>query len=307
MKIIFFGNDNNSLIVLGKLIESSHNIELVVTTEDKVRTRGAKKSSSIIKDFCVENSVNFTEKIPDSSLLNQIKPDVIIVASFGKIIPIKIINFPKYGTLNIHPSLLPKYRGPSPVVSSLLNGDNFTGVSIISLTAGIDSGPLILQKKYIICQEDSLGLVTENLFTEGTKLVLDLLDNPNDIFDSFPQDEATATMTKKILKEDGYINWNNSAQSILNQIRAIGPNPGTYSYLEGKKIKIHKAKIYNNDIKSLSAGEIYSLKEDGQSLLLVKAHDHIINILLIQPESRPKMTAQAYLSGHLNDIGKKLD
>ena len=132
-------------------------------------------------------------------------------------------------------------------------------------------------------------------------------DNPNDIFNSFPQDEAAATMTKKILKEDGYINWNNSAQSILNQIRAIGPNPGTYSYLEGKKIKIHKAKIYNNDIKSLSAGEIYSLKEDGQSLLLVKAHDHIINILLIQPESRPKMTAQAYLSGHLNDIGKKLD
>jgi methionyl-tRNA formyltransferase len=307
MKIIFFGNDNNSLIVLDKLFKSSHSIELVVTSQDKVRSRGTKKSQSTIKEFCLQNSVSFTEKIPTASLIEQIKPDVFVVASFGKIIPKKVIDFPKYGSLNIHPSLLPKYRGPSPVISAILNGDKVTGVSIISLNSGIDSGPIILQKKYSIGQKDSLELITQNLFIDGTKLILNLLANPNDIFKSVPQDESKASATQKILKSDGHINWNNSAQTILNQIRAIGHNPGTYSYLDGKKIKIHNAEIYEQNIEGLNIGEIFSIRKDGQSFLLVKAFDHIINILLIQPESRPKMTAQAYLSGHLNDIGKKLD
>tara|TARA_B110000438_G_scaffold49828_1_gene50321 strand:+ start:780 stop:1703 length:924 start_codon:yes stop_codon:yes gene_type:complete len=307
MKIIFFGNDNNSLIVLEKLFKSGHIIGLVVTTEDKVRARGTKKSRSIIKEFCLDNSINFTEKIPSVSIINQIKPDVFIVASFGKIIPISILDLPEYGSLNIHPSLLPKYRGPSPVISAILKGDQVTGVSIISLDAGIDSGPIILQEKYTIVQQDSLELTTQNLFIEGTKLILDLLAKPSDIFNSIPQDESKASMTKKMLKEDGHINWSNSAQTILNQIRAISHNPGTYSYIEGKKIKIHNAEIYNQDIAGLSVGEIFSIKEDGQLLLLVKAHDHIVSILLIQPESRPKMTSHAYLSGHLNNIGKRLN
>jgi len=116
MKIIFFGNDNNSLIVLDQLFKSGHNIVLVVTVEDKVRSRGTKKTKSIIKEFCLQKSINFTEEIPATSLIAQLRPDVIIVASFGKIIPKIIIDFPKYGSLNIHPSLLPKYRGPSPVI-----------------------------------------------------------------------------------------------------------------------------------------------------------------------------------------------
>mgnify|MGYP003388801459 CR=1 FL=1 len=307
MKIIFFGNDNNSLIVLDQLFKSGHNIVLVVTVEDKVRSRGTKKTKSIIKEFCLQKSINFTEEIPATSLIAQLRPDVIIVASFGKIIPKIIIDFPKYGSLNIHPSLLPKYRGPSPVITSLLNGDKVTGVSIISLDSGIDSGPLILQKKYTIPQNNDTQLLTQNLFTEGTKLILSLLAKPSEIFNSFPQDESKASMTKKILKKDGHINWSNPAQTILNQIRAIGHNPGTYSYLEGKKIKIHNADLYNHDIDGLSDGEIYSIKEDGNHLLLVKASDHIVNLLLVQPENRSKMTPQAYLSGYSNNIGKKLD
>ena len=123
MNIIYFGTDNNSRLVLEDLVNSENKVVLVITSEDSVRTRGNKKTPSVVKDYCIKNNINCIDKIPDHKQLETFNPDIIIVASFGKIIPMEILETPKYGALNLHPSLLPKYRGPSPVRTAIKNGE----------------------------------------------------------------------------------------------------------------------------------------------------------------------------------------
>ena len=168
MKIIYFGTDKYSELVLDKMIKAGNSIYLVVTLPDSIKSRGNKKSPTPIKAFCESKNINFKVNMPNKDEINNIKPDVIVVASYGKIIPEYILKNSKYGAINLHPSLLPKYRGPSPVQTAIINDEKISGTSIILLNETIDGGPIICQEKYKIKPEETYSEIIEKLFLLGS-------------------------------------------------------------------------------------------------------------------------------------------
>jgi len=331
MKIVFFGTDENSLIALKEILNSPHSAELVITVSDKIRTRGNRKTPTPVKKYCVENQVAFVEEIPSLEKLTEVDPDIIVVASYGKIIPDEIINFPKHGALNIHPSLLPKYRGPSPVQTALLNGDQTSGVTIMLLDSGIDTGPIINQVECDIglspplnnslrgsvpdprdpdsehgrYYQPVLKEITEEFFRIGAKMLIEILDSPGLIKSAKIQDHSLATMTKKFTKQDGHINWNQSGEKIINHIRAFGDNIGAYSFLDGKKIKIFDV-LFANDCISVSyhfLGNKTPYRPHGtlgiyDGFPIVTVEDGMIVIGQLQVEGKSKISGRAFLRGY---------
>ena len=329
MKIVFFGTDENSLIVLKEILNSPHSAELVITASDKIRTRGNRKTPTPVKKYCVENQVAVVEEIPSLEKLTEVDPDIIVVASYGKIIPDEIINFPKHGALNIHPSLLPKYRGPSPVQTALLNGDQTSGVTIMILYSGIDTGPIVLQKECDIGSSPNLNYqdihsdwsdplrtnrryflkeVTEEFFRIGAKMLIEILDSPELIKSAEIQDHPLATMTKKFTKEDGHINWNQPGEKIINHIRAFGDNIGAYSFLDGKKIKIFDVVFANDCISpyyqflgNKTSPEYRTRGKLGiypQDLLIVTVEDGMMIIDQLQVEGKSKISGSDFIRGY---------
>jgi methionyl-tRNA formyltransferase len=203
--------------------------------------------------------------------IKKIKPDLLIVANFGKIIPENILKFPGYGCLNVHPSLLPKYRGASPVQSAILNGDKETGVSIILMDEQIDHGPILTQKKTVIGPDETADQLCHRLALLGSELLIDVI--PNWIRGEkqlIAQDEEKATYTRILTRKDGAIDWSKPAQKIERQIRAFQPWPGTYTFYNGKRLKILKARLEKDK-------------------LIIKE---------VQPEGKKQMSFADFLLGH---------
>ena len=217
--------------------------------------------------FIIENFENAVET------MKARKPGIGIIACFGKIIPENILKIPKYGFLNVHPSLLPKWRGPSPVRSALNAGEAKTGVTIHITTSKVDAGDIIAQKKFLISPNDNYITLEEKLFKEGAKMLPDAIAKwiNGDIIPQ-KQDESIATYSKKVRTEDGLIDWSRTPEEILRQIKAFSPDPGVYTLINGKRLKIKKAEIVENRLK----------------------------LLIVQPEGKKDMPWDAYLRGHHN-------
>jgi len=295
MKIIFFGTDKHSELVLDNIIRADNSVSLVVTLPDSIRSRGNKTSPTPIKTFCEKEKIAFKENLPTNEEIKKINPDIIIVASYGKIIPEFILNSPKYGAINLHPSLLPKYRGPSPVQTTLINGDKETGTTIIHLNKVIDGGPIICQEKYKIKSEETYADLIERLFLIGAKNINKILTKPSLIGKAKPQKEEEATHTKKIEKSDGYIDWNQEGNKIIQIVKALSEKPGTYSFIDGKKIKIHKASNYE---KSDIFNEPGQLNVGPNNDLKVSTSDGKITINELQLEGKKRMKAEDFILGY---------
>ena len=219
--------------------------------------------------------------------------DLFVVVAF-KFLPNSIINIPKYGSINIHPSILPKYRGSSPIQYALLNGDSQTGVSIIHLNNRIDSGAILAQKIIDIGLNDNFGDMHEKLGNLSSKLIIEVINKIKDQkLKPMIQDESKKTLAPKIKKEDIKIDWNNSSLDIHNKIRAFDPLPGAYSFLNGKRIKFFKSSEYNyNDNNLKQPGELV-IKD---KLLLVKTNTKkMINIGMVQLEGKNKIFASDFI------------
>ena len=294
MKIIYFGTDNNSKIVLDDIVRFGVKTELVITPPDSIKSRGKNKLPTAIKEYCLENNLKYSHNIPSQKEIESLSPDLIIVASFGKIIPKTILDSPKYGAINLHPSLLPKHRGPSPVQTTLINDEKITGTSIILLSDIVDGGPIISQEKYKINNEYNNEL-TEKLFKIGSKLIKHILKNPKIIFDASYQIEKHATYTKKLNKTDGHINWNLESRSILQTIKALSENPGTFSFLDNKKIKFFKASILKNSIQNEDPG-VLGLNENND--LFVNTLNGKITLDEVQIEGKNKVKGSEFARGY---------
>ena len=311
MKVIYFGTDNNSKLVLEDLVNSENKVVLVITVEDAVRTRGNKKTPSAVKEYCKKNNINCIDKIPDYKQLKTLNSDIIIVASYGKIIPIEILDTPKYGALNLHPSLLPKYRGPSPVHTAIKYGEEDFGVSIIRLSEDIDAGPIVSQNKYY---SSTYGLDTEvltkKLFTLGSKTILNILSNPEAIKNAKEQDHSLSTMTKKIRKKDGHINWNKYTSEVLNHIRAFNDgNISAYSLLDGKRIKIKKA-YFGNDISPWRALRKSAYIKPGSicdawGSLAVATKEFFVIVSKLQVEGKKVISGEEFINQRKNLLTKE--
>jgi len=273
MKFAFFGGGDFSVRVLDILYQNSFIPELIITTPDKPRGRGLKIQPNSIKIWAEKNKIKHTT---DYSLLTT-DYSLFIIAAFGKIIPKEILVLPKYGTLNVHPSLLPKYRGPSPIQSFILSKEKETGVTLMFTDEQIDHGPILTSSKLQVPSSKLFYKELENKLAElGGKLLVETIPKfINGEIKPQEQDHSKATFTKKIMKQDGEINLEKDPPEIIERkIRAFTPWPGAYTFINNKRIIITKAELIDNKLK----------------------------ILCIKPEGKNEMSFEDYLRGNPNNL-----
>ncbi len=276
MKIVFFGTSDIGLPILKGLV-ANHEVVTVITSPDRPVGRKQVLTATPIADLATEHKIPILkpDKVKNNpkflselqKLVTDNSVDIFVVVSYGKILPEELLNIPPLKTINVHFSLLPKYRGPSPVQTALLNGDTYTGTSIFILDKDVDHGPLLAEKKIDIDPNDTNITLQKKLAVISSELILEILPKyqVGDIT-AQDQDHSQATFSKLINKEDGLIDWNKSAKEIYNQFRAFQPWPGIYSTWQGKKLKILDCKL-SEDKSSL---ELLTVQLEGKNPANIK-------------------------------------
>jgi methionyl-tRNA formyltransferase len=288
-KIIFIGTSQFAVPILEKLVKNDYDISTVITAPDKPVGRKQEIIPPPVKQTALKYklSVLQPEKISTiSDRIFQLKPDLIIVAAYGQIIPKEIIDIPQLGALNLHPSLLPKYRGPSPIQTAILNGDKITGLTIMLMDEKMDRGPILAQKEIPIAPDDNYQTLEEKLAQLAADYLIEIL--PQYIKGEIkpkPQDENQASYTKILTRQDGRINWNKNAQEIERMVRAFCPWPGTWTEFNNKRVKILKAKV-----------------ADKENKATVKTGNGYLFLELVQPAGKKPMTGQEFFKGHRPSI-----
>lgn len=300
MKIIFFGTGEFSTTVLKGLIDNNHNVVAVVSQPDKVNARNNKIVYSSIKTYCLEKNIPIHQfnklNIEGEEILKSYDADLFITASYGQIIKQNILDIPKLATINVHTSLLPKYRGPAPIQWAILNGENKTGVTIMRTELGLDTGNIFIQKEISIEPEDTSSSVFNKLATLGVECLEEFLNNPEHYLNnSIKQDESKASYYPMIKKEDYLLNFNMCAFDLCNKIRAL---ENCYFIYKGVRYKILFAVA--ND-KCGEVGEILSC--NGKSGFIIGCKDKSIEVLTMQPEGKQKMFALQYMNSNKFNLG----
>lgn len=308
IRIIFFGTPEFSAKTLESLVLNKYQISAVITQPDKITGRKKILSPSPVK-MLAENlgiAVLSPLTLKDDSFFDQFKnlnPDICIVVAYGKIIPERYLTVPKYGFINIHPSLLPKHRGPSPIQSAILNGDKETGVSIMVVDKEMDHGPIIKIEKL---KEDISNLyypeLRDKLSQLGNEMLIEIL--PKFISGDLKPEEQNhkdSTLCQKIEKEDAKINWHDPTFKIYNQIRALNPEPKTWTKFKDKILNITKAKIHDK-VANERPGTV--IKKDNQ--IIVATGDKFIEIETLQLEGKNPISAKNFSNGYKDFIGSIL-
>jgi len=306
IKIIFWGTPYFSARILEALIKAGFPPILTITAPDKPKGRGLEKQASEAKRMAIKHGLNVVQpqKLKEISLLGQIKvsePDLFIVASYGKIIPKEILQIPKLGCLNIHPSLLPCYRGASPIQATILNGEKETGVTIMLMDEEMDHGPILASVKFPITNfKITFKELEGELIEKSSQLLIETLSKwmagkiqPRE------QNHSQATLCKIIKKEDAQINFNEPAAVIERKIRAFNPWPGAYFEIKGKKFKILEADVLADEvINGKNPGDIFCLNKK----LAVQCGQGVLIIEKIQPESKNSIDGYAFWCGYQNKL-----
>ncbi len=298
-KIIFMGTPNIAADYLNSLIKNKINIFSVITQPPKKQSRGMKIIKSPVHTLAEENDLKvLTPQIFDNEIIydfKKIQPDLIIVVAYGKILPKKILELPKLGCINIHLSILPRWRGAAPIEHTLINGDKESGISIIKLVEKLDAGPIIIQEKFTIPDDYNKLKLTNNLTKIGTKLLVrtigDILKNKISLT---YQDESKVTFAHKLTSIDRKINFKNNSKKIINQIKAYSPKPGAWFILNKDRIKIIEAKP------GLSKGKASTILNENFE---IGCNDGSINPQLLQKEGRNVIKKEDFLRGFKFKIG----
>ena len=315
MKTIFMGTPEFAIPSL-EVVFKNTDLQLIFTKEDKINARGNKIIFSPVKQFGIDNDIEIIQpkKMKDEEVINKIKeinPDLIVVVAYGKILPKEIIDIPKYGIINVHSSLLPKYRGASPIHSAILNGDTETGVSIMYIEEGLDSGDVIFKEYCEITEDDTLGTLHDklkNLGAAGLAKALNLIENGE--VQAEKQDDSKATFVKPITKEQVKIDWNNTKEVIYNQIRGLNPFPAAHAFNEkGENIKIYKSEKINKRYEGENGNEI----ENGTVVEIINKKGPVIKvknggILILEAkfEGKKLQRGSDIINGRKMIIGEKL-
>ncbi len=306
IKVIYMGTPEFSVKPLEE-INKLCDVLLVVTQPDKLVGRKQEIKYSPVKEYALKNNIEVFQpaKIKeDYQRIIDLKPELIITCAYGQIIPKAILDLPKYKCINIHASLLPKYRGGAPIHHAIINGDKETGVTIMYMDEKMDSGNILYQKTIPIEETDNVGTMFEKLSVLGSEMIKEFL--PRFIsgdFKSIKQDESLVTYAYNISKEDELISFNNTSINIFNKIRGLNPFPVGYTLLEGKRVKLYSSRI--GTLNKGSIGEIINIYPDG---LGVKTSDGEIIITELQFEGKKRTSVKDYLNGIQNKnelLGKK--
>lgn len=308
MKIVFMGTPDFAEKSLEAVYNAGHEILAVVTNPDRPKGRGMKMVASPVKEFAVSNDLKIyqPEKVRKNvEFIEEIKalePDVICVVAYGKILPKEILEIPKLGCINVHGSLLPKYRGAAPIQWAVINGEKVTGVTTMYMDVGMDTGDMILKEETEIAPDETTGELWDRLAKIGADLLVKTLEQiKNKTAPRIPQGEDFS-MAPMLDKEMSKIDWESkTAQEIKNLVRGLNPIMGTYAYLNGKKIKIWKVDVVEADNENVKNGTV--LKSDSKDGLYIKAKDGVIKVLEIQGENAKRMNIQDFLRGNQIEVG----
>ncbi len=306
MRIIFFGSDSFGLPSLEALIKAKENLVGIITAPDRPKGRGLRIEQTPIKEKATSYNLPIiqtkdTREPHFKEILSSLNPDLGILIAFGSILNREIINLPKMGIINLHPSLLPRYRGSAPIPWAIIKGEKETGNSIIKIDEGIDSGAIVLQERIEIKPEDTASSLSEKMAEEGASLLLKALSLlKEEKAELRTQNEVEATFAPKLRKSDGLIDWKRGAVEIHNLVRGLAPWPSAYTFLEGKRLKIWESEIKKEEGEP---GEILKAQKDQ---LLIACGKGSLSIKSLQLEGKKRMAASKFLRGHPLKTGSML-
>ncbi len=303
--IIFMGTPEFALPCLDSLIKNSYRLLGVVTQPDRPKGRGKKLTPPPVKVLAQNHSIEVLqpERASDTDFLQIIEsktPDLIIVVAFGQILKKELLEIPPFGVINVHASLLPKYRGAAPIHWAIINGEKQTGLTIMRMDEGLDTGPIIYQKIIPIKEDETTGELHDRLAILGGEFLIESLERmKTEKIKEIPQDEDMASYAPKIDKSISTIRWEKSCSEICSLIRGLDPWPGASTTLKGETIKIFRPKIINNQKANTTPGRIIKSK----SSLMIETGDGILEILEIQLPGKRRMGIKEFLQGHRIDEG----
>lgn len=302
MKLVFCGTPEFALPTLKKLVEASHSVRLVVTQPDRPSGRGQELASSPVKRLA--QSLGLPTVQPDKiknnlefrAQLEEIKPEAIIVVGYGRIIPKWMIDIPPHGNINLHASLLPKYRGAAPVQWAIAKGETVTGVTTMRIDEGLDTGDILLQREMSIDPEDTAVTVAPRLAEMGADLMIQTLPGLEaGTIQPRKQDHTEASLAPVLKKEDGLIDFKREAPEILNRLRGFQPWPGAFTSFRGKNLTFHRLQLAAYGIGPLLPGE---MKAAGEDLFVGCGEGTVLQILELQPEGKRRIRARDFIHGY---------
>lgn len=309
MKILFMGTPDFALYSLRAMLDAGENVVAVVTQPDQPRGRGYVLTPPPVKVCAAERGIPVYQ--PETlrkgaffESLRQINPDLIVVTAYGKILPSDVLEYPRYGCVNVHASLLPAYRGAAPMQRAILDGQTVTGITTMRMDAGLDTGDIYLQKEVPIAPDDNFEAVHDKMGEAGAKVLLDTIEGlRNGTLKPVPQDASRATYAAKIEKEDCLLDFRRSARELHNQIRGLSPFPLAFTCLpDGKKLKIIAAD-WTADVADAPAGTVLST---SGGVVAVACGEGILRIRTLLPEGKKSMPAGAFVNGRGIAPGERL-
>lgn len=307
MKVIYMGTPLFSLAPLKALKDHGFDIAMLITQPDRRRGRKMQITYSELKTYALDNDIEVfqPEDVNSSESIAMIKDteaDVIVVASYGQIIKEEILYMKRYHSINIHASLLPKYRGAAPVQAAIINEDEVTGITLMKMAKGLDTGNILMTREIAIADDDTADTLTMKLSNLGAEMIVEYLSGLDALDEGSPQDDAKSSYVKMIKKEDAFIDFSESASKIEHTIRAMQPWPVAFTTYKGNNMKIFKADIVK-DNSDKKAGTILNVNEDG---ILVKCKDDAIIISEVQMPNKKRMKVSDYIRGNKIEIGERL-
>lgn len=304
MDVVFMGTPDFSVPTLKRLIEEDFtNVAGIVTQPDRPSGRGQKMHPSSVKEEALKADLTILqpEDINSSDAIDKLKelnPDVIVVIAYGQILNKEILDLPNLGCINVHASLLPKYRGSGPLHRVIINGEEKTGITTIHMEESLDTGDIILKEEVEIDSEETVGDLHDRLAVLGADVLLETLELiKTGEADRTPQDDRKATYAQKIAKEEGRIDWTASAQEIKNLIRGLNPWPGAYTFYNNNRLKVWASEIYDSKTKpSVIPGTV--VDTEAESGFIVQSGEGQLLISKVQPENKQRMSANDFLRGY---------
>ncbi len=309
MNLVFMGTPDFAVPTLRALHASRHTVSAVVTQPDRPKGRGQEMQPSPVKRLALENGIPVLQPQKASAPefvdeLAQLQPDLIVVIAYGQILKENLLSLPEHFCMNIHASLLPKYRGAAPINWAIINGESESGVTTMKMDKGLDTGDMLLKQTVPIEPNDTAQDLHDKLAEAGGPLALETIDQlEGDVLQFIPQNEAESTYAPKLNKEDGLLRWDQEAEAIRNRFRGMEPWPGSYGFLKGKRLRIRNLET-GPGAPDDTPGEIARVSDYGIEIGTLK--DRVI-VTELQPEGKKAMDVKSYLRGHAIEPGERFE
>ncbi len=307
MRIVFMGTPEFAVPSLKKLMEEGHLIAAVVTQPDRPKGRGKKKHPSPVKEAALKLDLPILQPVSIKKpeffdQLEQLEPELIVTAAYGQILPVSVLDLPDKGCINVHASLLPAYRGAAPIHWALMHGEKETGVTIMKMDAGMDTGDIILQEPVPIASKDNVATLHEKLADIGSDLLIQAVDLIRlDEFAGIPQDHSQASYAPLLTKDHERIDWDQTAENLVNHFRGMNPWPGAHTYAQSGLLKIYEGEVYTGE------GDGFIAREDqpgtivrvihGRGFVVAVGSGYVL-VRKVKPQNSRAMSADEYVRGY---------